>query len=228
MIMNSEALGKRNVDMRKLLSSGTDLPVKVDEEFRLLLQSRLWREPLPKGRSAVALSAGLLGAGGGHALAIDGRIYAGRNGMAGLPGWRMEPPYNDPPGKLGGLPRTEVRDMGGAGGYLKSLDRREPVALEVFDKALENYAYRLGQIANYLSPDTVFVYTPYLELGAEFLEQLRDRAIRYTEAESLEGMGLHFGGRRSDEERLVAAAIPVLATFFEEGVLRESVLAGHA
>jgi len=35
---------------------------------------------------------------------------------------------------------------------------------------------------------------------------------------SLEGLELRFGGRRSDEERLAAAALPVLDRLYSEGV----------
>lgn len=210
-IVTSEGLNRRNVDMRQVLSQVTRMPVKVDEEFRLLLQSRLWFEPARDVQSAVALAPGLLGSGGGHAHSVSGRIYRGRNGMAGLPGWLMMPPYEAPSEAWATLPLTVFEPFGGGRGYLTALRANAPAAVELFDLAVKAYGWRLAQVVNYLNPDVVYLYTPYADRGEAFMDRVREAARPFAAAEGLEGMELCFGGQRNDEEHLVAAAMPLIS-----------------
>lgn len=224
-VYESDNLPRRNMNIRAIVSEVTDLPVTVDEESRLLLLSKLWQEGREEWESVVALNPGVLGSGGGQALAIDGKVFYGCGGMAGLPGVRTGAPYHDPAGKLGRLTFDEIEAFGGVTAFVEHLRAGDAVAEKVFEKIVENYAYRLGQVANYLNPDAVYLYTPYAELGEPFRKRVWEAAGSYTEQASIEGTELLFGGRRSNEEHLIAAAVPVLSKVFVEGVYEAQPLA---
>jgi len=156
----------------------------------------------------VALNPGWLGCGGGHALALNGRLYGGRRGMAGVDGEHLLASPNED--QWSHLSQT-VRRMGSPVEYLERIRNNDPAAREALGEVVENYARRLAQVASFISPDVVFVYHPYSDCAPDFLDRVRQKASRYASPMCLDGMEVRFGGRRSDEERIAAAALPVLS-----------------
>ena len=200
-------LPRRDVNMGEVLRPLAPAPVCVEEEHRLLLLSKIWGPRWEGWRNAVALNPGWLGCGGGHALALNGRLYGGRRGMAGVDGEHLlAGPGEEEWGELA----RAVRALGGPGEYLERIRNNDPAARKALDGVVENYARRLAQVASFISPDVVFVYHPYSDCAPDFLDRVRQRAPRYASAMCLDGMEVRFGGRRSDEERIAAAALPVL------------------
>jgi len=213
-ILDNSELPDKNVDIRRVLSGVTKLPVYVDEESRLLLLARQWSRAKPLS-TAVAISCRMSGFGGNQALLINGRLHYGLRGLAGEPGWAVPVPH---------LPETwnaamaAVGRMGGKEAYLEKLGQGAPEALNVYRLSIENFGYRVALMANLINPEAVFLFTDYLTLGEPFLDGVMEEARKHAAPMNLEGMQLLFGGRRSDEERLAAAALPVLAQVFEEGL----------
>ena len=203
------------LDLRGTIAEATDLPVSVGEEYRLLLLAKLRDMPSSPWEHVVALAPGPLGAGGGHALYTNGGIYYGRNGMAGLPGCFFGAPYTHDVGKE---MLREIEAMGGMPSFMRFVERERPEALAVYAKVVENYGHRLAQVVGILNPDACLLYTPYATLGQSFLDRVIEAAREHMPAVCFDGMELLFGGERTDEERLLAAAAPVLSDVLEGNI----------
>jgi len=201
-------LPRRDVDMKEVLHPLAPAPVCVEEENRLLLLSKMWGPQWEGWRNAVALNPGWLGCGGGHALALNGRLYSGRRGMAGIDGQHL---LTSPDGDEWMRLSQAVRRLGSPGEYLERIRANDPAARQALEAVVENYARRLAQVASFISPDVVFVYHPYSDCAPDFLDRVRQKVSRYASPMCIEGMEVRFGGRRSDEERIAAAALPVLS-----------------
>ena len=220
-------LPQRDVDMREVLAPVTRETVCVDEEHRLLLLSKMWSNQWEGWQDAVALNPGGLGYGGGHALALNGRLYYGRRGMAGIGGELLGAPYTSGAGEE---MLEAVRCMGGMEEYLRRVGNNDASVRGILDRVIQNYAYRLGQVVTFLSPDVVFVYHPYSDCLPTFMDHVRTAAERPALPLCMEGLDIRFGGRRTDEERMVAAALPVMDRFLFAGGLTglKSATAGSA
>jgi len=211
-ISHNYNLSRRNVDMREALAPATDLPVNVDEEFRLLLLSQIARDESLAGQSVVAMSGAIAGYGGGQALYFNGQLYYGAQGYAGnsnLPLLHGEEEVR--------RMHQAMESMGGEEAYMEAVRQGRPEAMDVYRKAAENYGYRLSQIAHNFNPDLTLVYSPYVFLGQRFLDDIACVARRHTDPHNMEGMRVRFGGERSDRERLAAAAVPVIDRFLAAG-----------
>jgi predicted NBD/HSP70 family sugar kinase len=210
-IFSNESVGKDVVDMEALLSSVTDFPVFVDEEFRLLLNNKLWQNPKHNSQNVVVFSPGIFGAGGGHAFSVSGSIYRSKSGMAGLAGWRFNPPADNPETNLVVRNGKELSKFGAMEDFLSAVRDNDNTAAIYFDCAVEMYAYRLAQIFNLLDPDVVYLYTCYIDDDLNFLDRVKEEMKKYTEPLSLKNTEIVMAGIRTDEEHLAAAAIPVLS-----------------
>jgi len=218
-IRANSSLPRPNLRMADLLASVTRLPVTVDEEFRLLLMAHLWSSDQP-AQNVVAMSAKLFGAGGGQAMLASGRIHYGAGGFAGQPGWAAPMLHgHDVARRLD----AEVMDMGGKAAYLSRVREGDPRALAMYRVAVENYGYRVAHAANFINPELILLFTDYVEIGQPFLDQVREVASQHTPPTNLEGLNIQFGGRRADEERLAAAALPILSRAYVDGLFEAPV-----
>lgn len=207
------SLPRPDVRMSELLAPVTRLPVSVDEEFRLLLMAHLWSSD-PPAQNAVAMSAKLFGAGGGQAMLASGRVHYGAGGFAGQPGWAAPMLHGH---EVARRLDAEVAEMGGRDAYLARIKAGDARALEMYRVAVENHGYRVAHAANFFNPELVLLYTEYAEIGQPFLDAVRAVASQHSPPTNLEGMEIQFGGRRTDEERLAAAALPVLSRAYVDG-----------
>jgi predicted NBD/HSP70 family sugar kinase len=219
----SENIPAPDLDMAKVLAPVTRLPVHTDEEFRLLL-ARLWAAETPPWRNAVIMSGRLLGFGGGQAAMIEGRIYYGCNGYAGQPGRCMA--------VLHGLDeiaamKAWIASVGGESAYLDRVRQADPEALRVYAKCVDNYGFRIAQIANHFNPEVVLLYSPYSVLGQSFLDRVREVVRLHSEPWVTDGMEVRFAGERTDEARLAAAAGPLLDRVFVDGRLDPLIVGGR-
>lgn len=194
-------------DIRKRLRQFTDLPIMVDQEFRLLLRLHRWDEPEEVKNNIVAFSGRWWGFGSSQAALVDGRLCRGRRGFAGQAGRRM-PVLHDVDEIQ--IMRAKVKAMGGENVYLQKIRAGDATALDVFGQVVDNYGYRLAQIVNYFDPEMILIYGPYSELGEIFLEPVRQVMARNMEPGDLDGLILKLAGERTAEVCLRAAAIPVL------------------
>ncbi|HRU06182.1 MAG TPA: ROK family protein [Candidatus Brocadiia bacterium] len=211
-ISHNYNLSRRNVDLREALAPVTGLPVNVDEEFRLLLLSQITRDEALAAQSVVAMSGAIAGYGGGQALCFNGQLYYGARGYAGnsnLPLLHGEEEVR--------RMHHAMEAMGGEEAYLKAVGQGRPEAMDIYRKAVDNYGYRLAQIAHNFNPDLALIYSPYVFLGGAFLDDMMRVARRHTDPYNLEGLRVRFGGERNDRERLAAAAVPVIERFLAAG-----------
>ncbi len=208
-------LPRRNVDLRAMLAPLTDLPVFVDEDMRLLLRSRVWAGMSPE-EYLVAVSPGVYGYGGPETLVVRGEPYAGCDGCAGQFRWTVKVPHEE-----AAVHRMmeQVAAWGGAEAYLDRVLRRDPEAMDIYRRVVENYGWRLAHIANTYNPNTILVYSPYAPLGADFVEAVSGVMKQQAHPVVCERLHVELGGDRTDRERLIAAGIPVLSRVFEDGLL---------
>jgi predicted NBD/HSP70 family sugar kinase len=214
-------LPRHSMDLRELLRPVTDLPVHVDEEFRLLLRAQLWDRDTPPWQNAVAVSCRLFGTGGGQAAMVNGQICSGHSGFAGQPGNQMALLHNN---DICRELSRQVEEMGGQAAYLRRVKDGDAGVAEIYRKCVENYGFRLAQIANHLNPEVILVYTPYHILGEAFLAEVRQVMTHFSGPYNLEGLHLQLADGRTDENRLVAAAIPVMSKAFVDGMFEVTVL----
>ena len=219
-ICRNDELPREDVDMRKVLAPVTDLPVWTDEEFRLLLLGHLWRQPAPSWRHAVVMGSYYSGFGGGQAAVVNGEVYYGRRGFAGLPAIFMATLHGEAEAMAW---NRQVTAMGGEAGYMRRVQEGDPNALDIFAKSAENYGYRVAQVANHFNPDVVLIYANYQAVAEEFVRRVRQTAERHADPLNLQGMEIRLCGPRSNEERLRAAALPALATVYRDGRLDAAV-----
>ena len=214
-------LPRPNMDMRDLLRPVTDLPVHTDEEFRLLLRAHVWDSDTPPWQNAVAVSCRLFGTGGGQAALVNGQICMGYSGFAGQPGNQMALLHgNDVCRQLS----QQVQGMGGAAVYLDRVRQGDPAAAAIYRKCVENYGFRLAQIANHFNPEVILIYTPYHVIGEAFLTEVRQVMDCFAGPHNMEGVQLRLVEGRTDRNRLVAAAIPIMSKSFVDGVFDVAVL----
>ena len=215
-IRHNPELPRQDVDMRAVLARATDLPVRTDEEFRLLLLGHIWDKETPPWRNAVALGAGFSGLGGGQAVLVEGKLYYGHGGFAGLPGMYMGAVHGEEAVKQW---KPRVQKMGGEAAYVRRVRDGDAEAVEIYEKCMQNYGYRIAQIANHFNPEGVLLYCPYDRIGQRFLDGVWPHVRQYADPLNLEGLEVRFGGTRSHQSRLVAAALPLLSRVFVDGQL---------
>ena len=213
-IARSYRLPRRDLDMRPVLAPVTDLPVRVDEEFRLLLLAYLNAPDAPAWGSAVAMSGGIYGHGGSHALFTGGAIHGGRAGFAGDPGHQSGLLCSDQ--AINAL-KDRVAAMGGLSDYIQRLQQGDKDASEIYDQVVFNYGYRLARLVSFYDPDGIVIYSPYAVLGEAFLDRVREVMRAHAEPYHTEGLEIRLGGERTTQEGLVAAATPILLDFFQNG-----------
>ena len=109
--------------------------------------------------------------------------------------------------------------MGGPPAFVERVREKDAEALALYRKCVENFGCRVALVATMMDPEAIFLFTDFADLGDGFLEEVWEEAKKHTTPVSLEGLELAFGGRRTDEERLAAAAVPILSRIFVEGVL---------
>ena len=213
-ILHNAQISEKNIDLRESLGARTSLPVRVDEESRLLLMAQQWRREKPL-TSAVAIACRLSGHGGNQALMTHGQIHYGVRGLAGEPAWALPTPHGPDAAREA---MAKVREMGGRDAYFARLAAGAADAQSIYRAAVENFGYRVALAASLINPEAVFLITDYMAVGSTFLDDVRREAEKHAPLSNLEGMELSFGGERTDEERLMAAAIPILSRVYEGGV----------
>jgi predicted NBD/HSP70 family sugar kinase len=203
-------------DIRAVLRDVTQLPVAVDHETRLLLQSCMRTRQGELWRSVVGLNPRAMGTTGGHALMVDGRVFRGRNGMAGLRGDRLPVPYG---GGQGLAMLQQVRQWGGMEQYFARFQANDPIARAIYDKTVANWAVHLAYALNIYNPDAILAFGSYVSLGERFLADVRQAAGPFVDPLCLDGVEMHWGASNDDRSRLAAAAGPVLDRLFAYGAV---------
>ena len=206
----------RDVCMAEELAPVTPLPVFTDDELRLLLLGKLWDTDMPSWRSAVVMSARLFGHGGGHAVCSDGHTILGARGFAGTPGDLFPTLHTH---DFLRSASDAIRRMGGKRMFLERVKAGDPAVMPIYRKVVENYGFRLALLANFYDPDIIWVYAPYRDMGDVFLDQTREVMQRHVDEVIGEHVKIEFGGDRGYKEQLTAAAVPVLARMFVEGLI---------
>lgn len=205
-IRNNAYLPRPDVDMRQVLAPVTGLPVVTDEESRLLLMTSLWRSNISDEEVVVALNLRPDGLGGPQTACIKGQILNGKDGMAGSPGWRLAAVAENI--------LDEVARLGGEDRFIERVMGRDAEARPIFEKVIHNYALRVAQAVNVFNPHRIFLYSEYAALGQPLLDQIRELARAETEPRAFDKTEIILSGRRTEEERLVAAATPLLQSAF--------------
>lgn len=218
-VRDSAYLPAPDLDMRRVLAPITSLPITTEEESRSLLLTRLFRSDLSEQESLVTLISRVDGFGGPQAVYIKGRLLDGKDGMAGLPGWRL--------GAASGAENVQpgIERFGGEAEFVRRVLARDTVVQPLFERVIRNCACRVALAVNILNPHRVFLYSPYADLGEEFLGRLRDLVRQATEPLAFENTELILSGRRSDEERLTAAATPILSHALDDGGFDQQAIA---
>lgn len=216
LIRESVSLPRRDTDMAEVLAPVTDLPVRVDHEFRLLLLAHMWRSDPARFSNAVAMSGKLCGLGGAQAMIVEGNLCYGKDGFAGQYGWVKGAPYSGPEMAV---MDARIAQAGGPGVFFQRLRDCDVEACELYRKAVANYGFRLAHIIDLLNTEHVLLYAAYFALGQRFLDDVRAETAKVASPKSMAGVEIRFGGGRTDEEHLTAAAMPLLMEFYARGCL---------
>lgn len=217
-IREHSELPQAQTDIRAMLQDVTNLPVAVDHETRLLLQACMRSRQGELWRSVVGLNPRAMGTTGGHTLMIDGRVFRGRNGMAGLRGDRLPVPYG---GGQGLAMLQQVRQWSGIEQYFVRFHAGDPLARSIYDKAVANWAVHLAYVLNTYNPDAILAFGSFMPLGERFLTDVRQAAAAFVDPLCLDGVELHWGAPNEDRTRLAAAAGPVLDRLFAHGAVEK-------
>lgn len=213
-IHDHSELPRADTDIRATLRNITDLPISVDHETRLLLQQCMRGRRGESWRSVVGLNLRAMGTVGSHALMIDGRIFRGRNGMAGLNGDRLAVPFG---GSQGTAMLQQVQKWGGADMLFAKIRAGNAAACAIYDKTVANWAVHLAHIVNTYNPDAILAFSSFMPMGERFLNDVKEAAQPLSDPICLDGIELLWGIARDDRTRLAAAAAPVLAHLFARG-----------
>jgi predicted NBD/HSP70 family sugar kinase len=214
-IMRHYHCNDADLDVQSILSPVTDLPVFTDHEVRLLLLSHIWDPDTPHWQNALLLMARCLGEAGGHAAVVDNMLLRGAHGYVGecinhLPRWHKTDAEYQSDSDL-------ITTMGGVAEFVAHVEANDPAAVEVYQRGLKSYGLRIANLSHSYDPEVLLLYSPYAALGERFLADIRKEVAYYVHPAIARDLEVRICGHRSDDERLKAAAIPILSNIFVDG-----------
>ncbi|MHC4109205.1 MAG: ROK family protein [Planctomycetota bacterium] len=190
------------------------MTVRVDSDRACAILGEAWRGGAAGARNAIFLA---VGTGIGAGILVEGRIVRGVGDAAGAIGWlALDRPHREGyeavgcfeyhasgPGIAakalrlieaddsydGGLRRGDIATLP-AQDVFAAYDERDPIAVRVLDEAVIYWGMAVANLVSLFNPETIIFGGGVFGPAVQFLERIREEAIRWAQPISIQQVAL--------------------------------------